>query len=455
MEKIQVVDSKDIHLSLREIAKIPLILFICSLVLFVFAYFFCYILFKIFLVLNTVLMIIGFTYTILFGLIPLAFRNKPQVYEGSDLVSILIAVFNDGEILEKNLENLVKLTYPNYEILVIYSTKSTDRTEEVALHYASQYPNIQAIPESNSKSNALNMGIDRAQGEYIVILDSDTFIYDGFIERALAYFSNPNLQLVQGFIISRNSRQNLVTHLAWVFSVYFAFMQVGEVKYFHGFRFSGHGAIWRKRALVEAGKFALNTLTEDHELNLRLTAKFPHWKGVVDEQLFCYDFFPTKYTTFYLQQLRWVTGSIVYSLKGLRYIKTMNWGQKFLYSAGFLLGTVFPLISWSSMGMSVVQFFANFYYPNVSFGGGVFMFLLGVFTLIISFIIMFIFAYRTYYRNSMYKVSLTYILIGILGIMYLFGLVMAVVSMNSLKLIVQKKANERFVKVDKSDYIIS
>jgi cellulose synthase/poly-beta-1,6-N-acetylglucosamine synthase-like glycosyltransferase len=372
------------------------------------------------------------------------------LYEGSELVSIIISVFNDGNVLEKNLENLIKLKYPNYEILVVYSTKSTDRTEEIALQYASRYPQVRAIPESISRTNAMNLGIDQARSEFLLFLDSDSFIYDGFLERALSYFSVPDIICVQALPLSLNSGENLVTRLYWALSTYLSFINAGENKYFHGVHFSGYGGIWRKKALIECGKFALDNPNEDFEINLRICTKFPKYKGVFDDRLYCYEYSSTSYTAFYLQQVRWGIGNIIYKLKGVRSIRQMNWGQKFVYLASFLLGSVFPIILWISMGMNFVQFFANFFHPNINFGGGLFLLLLGALCLVISFIIMFIFAYRAYYRNPHAKSSLSFIIVGVLGIIYLLGLVLALISLNTVKLIVQKKYKSMYVKIDKS-----
>ncbi len=122
--RIQVIDTSNLKLKFWNVIRFPLSFFLFSVVFFIAAFFFLPGVFQIFLYINTVIHLVNMTYAILFGLIPAIYKEKNlENYAGSELVSILIPVFNDGDILEHNLQNLLKLNYPNYEIIVIYSSK--------------------------------------------------------------------------------------------------------------------------------------------------------------------------------------------------------------------------------------------------------------------------------------------------------------------------------------------
>ncbi len=395
-------------------------------------------------------MLIGIFYILLFGPIPLLLKRKPPPYTKSDLVSILLPVFNDGDILEKNLQNLVQLKYPNLEIIVIYSERSTDRTEEVALAFAEAHENIYALSENVSKGHALNLGIDQAKGEFLLFLDSDVFIYDGFIEQTLSHFTDENIKIVNAYCLGLNARQNLVTTLNWSINSYSTFFGIGSNKFLKHIFFAGYGAIWRKNALLEAGKFLENTYIEDAEICLRANSTFPEWKGIFDDQIYCYQYYSTDFRSFYLQLMRWTSGNIKYVAKGVLKVKGMGIRQKFLYISQFLMGTLFPMIGLYSMGMGIVQFFANFFYPDISFGGGLFFFLISIISLFITFISMLIFIYPKYRNNPQIKMSRKSILFSVFVIMYLVGIIFGVVSLNSMKNIVTKKDQDTFFKVDKS-----
>jgi len=393
------------------------------------------------------------SYAILFGVMPFFLKIEAKEYGKSELVSIVIPVYNDAEILEQNLQNLVQLNYPNYEIIVVYSEKSIDKTEEVARKFAKEYDYVHAIPENISKPYALNLGIDNAKGEYILFLDSDVFIYNGFIERALGYFNEENVVLVNSCFLGFNSAENLATRISWGISNTIAFYGVGTNKFLKNVAFSGFGAIWRKSALIKCDKFAIDSIIEDAELNLRVSRKFPNWKGIWDDKLYCYQFYPNDFKTLYLQQMRWNTANYHYTVKGFFQTKGMGIRQKFLYISSFLTIILFPIITYFSLGMIIIQFFANFFFPNITFGGGLFYFILGIISFFIAFSTMFIFTYSKYRQNNRVKLSRKYIVLGVFVIMYLVGLIFAIVALNSLKdLVRKKKKSEVFIKVDKSEF---
>lgn len=393
------------------------------------------------------------SYAILFGVIPFFLKTETSEYEKSKFISIVIPVYNDAEILEQNLQNLVKLNYPNYEVIVVYSTKSLDKTEEVALKFAQEYEYVHAIPESVSRPYAMNVGIDNAKGEYILFLDSDVFIYDGFIERALGYFIDENVVLVNSCFLGFNSEVNLVTRISWGISNTIAFYAIGTSKFLKNVAFGGFGGVWRKSALIEVGKFAIDSIIEDAELNLRVSRTFPKWKGITDDKLYSYQFYPMDFKTLYLQQMRWNTANYHYTVEGFFKTKGMGIRQKFLYISSFLTIVFFPIITYFSFGMILVQFFANFFYPNISFGGGLFYFALGIISGFIAFGTMFIFTYSKYRKNPRIKLSRKYIVIGVFVIMYVVGLIFGIVALNSFKEMARKKKkSEIYIKVDKSEF---
>ena len=392
-------------------------------------------------------------YGILFGLIPLFIRRKQKIDNSSpnkELLSMVIPVFNDGEMLEKNLQNLTKLKYPNFEILIVYSEKSTDRTQEVALKYVSDYPNIRAFTENVSKGNALNIGVKNAKGEFILILDSDTFIFDGFIERAMSYFTNEEIKCVNSVWLGLNTTQNLITTVQFAMTSNMNFYSVGIAKYLKNVSFCGFGGIFRKRAILDCGGFA-TTASEEAEFTYRVNLMFPKWKGICDDRLFCYQYFTPELKTLYLQQIRWTKGNWRYNIKWAKKFFSQSIGVRFISMSQLLMVIIFPMFSIFTMGMSIVQFFANFFVPNLNFGGGIFFFLLAQINLLMGFSILCIFIYPKYRGQSKVILSRTRIFVGVFLIMFICGFIFGIVALNSLKELVKKGNTDVFIKVDKSN----
>ncbi|NVM52217.1 MAG: glycosyltransferase family 2 protein [Candidatus Helarchaeota archaeon] len=430
-----------------------MVVFLCSLTFFICAFFFFRIVFDVVLYINTICILIALFYAILLGLIPFFLKREPkEIPQESPEISIIIPVFNDGEVLERTLKNLLKLSYPGFEILVVYSEKSTDRTEEVALEFAQKYDHIQAFPENVSRGFALNLGIDNAKNEFLLFLDSDTIIFDGFIERALSYFSDENIKLVSSVFLGLNTTQNIVTMMGWSMMANMNFYAVGTNKYVRDINFTGFGGMWRKNALIECGKFALNTPSDEAEITHRVLTDFPKWKGIYDENLFCYQYYPADFKSLYIQQIHWMTGKLRYALGAIRKMSGMSLIQKFIFLSAIFMIIIFPLFIWFSMGMSFVQFFVNFFQPNISFGGGIFFFILGIVSALFAFTTLFIFTYSKHRGKSRVFLSRKFILGGIFFIMFICGIFYAVIALNALKEVVsKKKKREIFIKMDKSE----
>ena len=86
------------------------------------------------------------------------------------LVSVVIPNYNNSDFLASCLESALGQSYKNIEVIVV-DDGSTDCSMEILLNYQER---IQLISTSNQgASSARNIGISRAKGEFIALLDSD------------------------------------------------------------------------------------------------------------------------------------------------------------------------------------------------------------------------------------------------------------------------------------------
>lgn len=90
------------------------------------------------------------------------------------LVSIIVPVYNLEKYIEKTLESLQKQTYKNIEIIII-NDGSKDRSLEVINRFFEGKDirhNIVTI-DNSGVSKARNIGLNIANGEYVILLDGD------------------------------------------------------------------------------------------------------------------------------------------------------------------------------------------------------------------------------------------------------------------------------------------
>lgn len=91
-------------------------------------------------------------------------------------VSIIVPAYNSADYLPKCIESLQTQTLSDYEILLI-NDGSTDATGIICDSYAERDSRIRTFHQSNNGlSEARNLGIREALGEYVLFVDSDDWI---------------------------------------------------------------------------------------------------------------------------------------------------------------------------------------------------------------------------------------------------------------------------------------
>lgn len=96
--------------------------------------------------------------------------------------SIIIPVYNAEKHINKCMENVLKQTCENIEIIMI-DDGSTDQSGNICDLYAKKDKRVKVIHQQNAGvSYARNTGIRLAQGKYIMFLDADDEIDENLIE---------------------------------------------------------------------------------------------------------------------------------------------------------------------------------------------------------------------------------------------------------------------------------
>lgn len=102
-----------------------------------------------------------------------------------ELVSIIVPVYNVEDYLTECIESAIKQTYHNLEIILV-DDGSTDTSGKICDMYARKDVRIKVFHKQNGgQSEARNIGIVKANGQYIYFLDSDDVIPPEAIEKLL------------------------------------------------------------------------------------------------------------------------------------------------------------------------------------------------------------------------------------------------------------------------------
>ena len=114
-------------------------------------------------------------------------------------VSIMIMTYNEAKVIEEKLVNTLSLDYPKdrLEILVVDSG-STDGTEALVKKYFPQGVKLVEEGERRGKASAINLGLNHASGDVVMITDANTFLAEDCLRRLVKHFADEKVGGVSG-----------------------------------------------------------------------------------------------------------------------------------------------------------------------------------------------------------------------------------------------------------------
>ncbi len=134
-------------------------------------------------------------------------KNNANNYK----ISTIIPVYNQEKYIEKALKSIVDQTFKPYEILII-NDASMDKTQDKCKEFKILYKNIRIInlTKNMGVSNARNIGIDNANGDYIHFIDSDDTIEKDMYENIIVEIGNKEKDLIiTGTRYNENNKINI------------------------------------------------------------------------------------------------------------------------------------------------------------------------------------------------------------------------------------------------------
>ncbi len=175
-----------------------------------------------------------------------------------ELISIIIPVYNVENYLDRCLETVVSQTYKNLEIILV-NDGSTDSSGKICDKWALKDNRIVVIHKINGGlSDARNVGMDHATGEYIGFVDSDDWINKQMYEILYDLLkNNPDCQIAECGFKYLDKKENIKDT-----EVYLGYRKMDRKDMFdYFFRVNGeksNTAVWKyliKREIAQNLKF--------------------------------------------------------------------------------------------------------------------------------------------------------------------------------------------------------
>lgn len=97
------------------------------------------------------------------------------------MVSVIVPVYNVEKYLNKCVKSILHQEFSDYEIILV-DDGSLDNSSIICDEYVCQYQNITVVHKQNGGlSDARNMGIRVAQGDWIAFVDSDDYLHSHYL----------------------------------------------------------------------------------------------------------------------------------------------------------------------------------------------------------------------------------------------------------------------------------
>lgn len=111
--------------------------------------------------------------------------------------SLIVPLYNAEKTICRCVDSILRQLYDDFEIILI-DDGSVDNGYEICVNYKKEDKRIRIYRQDNSgPSVARNLGIEKANGEWICFIDSDDYISDNYLSELNALITrNDNLDMI-------------------------------------------------------------------------------------------------------------------------------------------------------------------------------------------------------------------------------------------------------------------
>ncbi len=251
-------------------------------------------------------------------------------------VTVQLPLYNEMYVAPRLLDAVCAMNYPQELLDIQVLDDSNDETVGIVDAAVQKWRargyrvrHLHRTERKGFKAGALAAGLESAEADLIAVFDADFVPPPDFLHRTLAPFRDPKVGMVQARWEHLNRKRSLLTRVqAILLDGHFLIEHSARFVSGRFFNFNGTAGIWRKRAILEAGGWQHDTLTEDLDLSYR--AQLAGWRFVYLPEVAVPAELPVDIAALKTQQYRWAKGSIQTGRKllGSILLSTEPWWKK-------------------------------------------------------------------------------------------------------------------------------
>lgn len=247
-------------------------------------------------------------------------KNRPATPEDPEtwpVVTVQLPLYNEMYVARRLIDAVCAIDYPTGRMEIQVLDDSTDETTEFVAervaHYRDRGIDIHHLhreDRSGFKAGALEAGTAVARGEFLAVFDADFVPRATFLRDAMPFLAaDPGLGMVQARWTHINRSYSLLTQVqAIMLDGHFVVEHAARHRGGCFFNFNGTAGIWRRQAILDAGGWQHDTLTEDLDLSYR--SQMAGWRFLYLPDLTAPSELPVDVNGFKSQQYRWARGSV-------------------------------------------------------------------------------------------------------------------------------------------------
>lgn len=319
------------------------------------------------------------------------YRNRATGKVPDDLVTVIIPVYNQEKLIAQVIEAIFESTYPNLEVLAV-NDGSKDNTAGILDALGAKNPRLKVIHQPNGgKRTAVAAGFYAAEGDFVVLIDSDSIVDKYAIEQFMKAFSaNPRVGGMVGNAKVLNADKNVLTRCqdVWydnTFNIHkTAESTFGNVQCLSGClsayrreaiarfipfwredktQYSDDRSLtiytiassWAKTQFAPFERFLLKSMAsyDDAEDRALTSQALKEWDTIYVPTAVVYTEVPDRFRTYIRQQIRWRKG----------YLRSTFFASAFFWRKNPIMALIFYLEFMSTFILPVIAFSIFFYRP--------------------------------------------------------------------------------------------
>ena len=135
--------------------------------------------------------------------------------ESLPYLSVLIAAFNEEEVIEEKIRSVLSSDYPSDRLeILVGSDNSTDKTNEILYKLEKANPGVKVSVcfERTGKPGVINQLAQKAKGEILVITDANVILDQSSLRTLASSFNNREVALVDTRMVNKSLKKDGISH---------------------------------------------------------------------------------------------------------------------------------------------------------------------------------------------------------------------------------------------------